>query len=140
MIVGADWVSALRWRTNEGTREPSARTSAILSGMMRECSCGMVAPFRRHMGRRFYALSERRAASLRSVSAAKRGPVAQMVERLLGRQEVRGSIPLRSTKGSLLEPAVPTVTFSTGVDTGLRELGRRRHALIWFKSRAALSS
>jgi hypothetical protein len=25
------------------------------------------------------------------------GPVAQMVERLLGRQEVRGSIPLRST-------------------------------------------
>jgi len=44
---------------------------------------------------------------------------------LLGRQEVRGSIPLRSTKGSLLEPAVPTVTFSTGVDTGLRELGRR---------------
>jgi hypothetical protein len=52
--------------------------------------------------RNSHSLNEGCASSRESASADQHGPVAQMVERLLGRQEVRGSIPLRSTMNALL--------------------------------------
>src|SRR5712692_3482956 len=84
---GCCWTSWTSWCTCSTTR------SAISTDWR---TCGWTLPSCNGRTRR-----ELRAVRAEGTEAAGRiarlGPVAQMVERLLGRQEVRGSIPLRST-------------------------------------------
>src|SRR5918999_5930511 len=99
-MVWAALFSALRWRRNDVMRPPRP---ARLAGVIEVRVSAMARPFSGSGTEEVIRSTSGVRQRQERVSAGHDGPVAQLVERLLGRQEVRGSNPLRSTLSALFE-------------------------------------